>query len=49
MQCETCGKPLIYDIIDEEPIVWCPCCGKAYNEDDETNIEADIPGTTRER
>jgi uncharacterized Zn finger protein (UPF0148 family) len=42
MQCETCGKPLIHDMIDEEVYVYCPCCGKEYNEDDEANIEANI-------
>lgn len=47
MHCKTCGHRLIFDIIDEEEIVWCPYCGKAY-ENDEESEQAELPGTARE-
>lgn len=48
MDCDNCGKQLVFDLIDEEELVWCPQCGKEHNEKDEANSESSIPGTTRE-
>lgn len=46
MQCTTCGDSLVFDMVDEELIEWCPKCGKAY-ETDETECETGIPGVER--